>query len=206
MSAADARNTAQERERAAWRSLAFSLLAALPVAIMIGLTTSSFFQQYEGLAVAHRPMPGTSESADVRFFVIEHADQSWSEHPLPVAAFAGAALPLSSRGAPPRKPPEDAVEVRKARFSASVVIGGVPWPTSGPADLLIPLGLLLFVGLGRNLLTTGSAFQVVPGDGPSKPLALQDKPGQVAQSKKKARPKKGPPPGRRGRGKGRRRR
>ncbi len=194
-------------EAAAWRGLAITLLIALPAAILIFLYSGDFFDSYEGRAVAHRPIPGSSGVNDtMRLFVLEREDGSWSEVLLPVEAFSGRDLPLSSGGLPPAAPTEDAVPVSKSRFTLHSRVDGVPWATASGLDALLPGLLLLLLAATRNLLTTGSPLRVVPTGGSVRLLPDRPPHGQVAQRPgSRPRPKKGPPPSRRGRGRRRKR-
>jgi hypothetical protein len=196
--------------RRAWRGFAITMAIAALIAALGFLVIGEFFEQYHGMAVAHRPVQGSDGVDDpVRRFVIERADGSWFDQVLPVAAFGDAELPFSPTGAPPRTMPEDAVEVHKDPFTLEVQIDGLAWPTSGPIDLIFPLAFLALAAIGRNLFTTGDAFKVVPDENAHVPIPIQDPHGQVAPTQGDAaasrpRSKKGPPPQRHRRGRGRR--
>ncbi|GEM_PF-5836466 len=183
-----------------------SVVVGCLLGVGVSLGSADFLLAYHGVAVGHRPVPGSDGVDDtMRRFVLDQGD-GWTEVVLPVDAFSSYSLPLAPFGVPPAERPEEAPAVEKTRFSWSVRVGDRAVSLLGPANLFFGLLAGLVVVLGRNVAVAGSPFRLLPTPDTSGKRGKRPKVGQAAAGRpaappKPARPQKGPPPRR---GKGRR--
>lgn len=177
---------------------------AIPIAALLFLGLGGWFDSYHGQAVSWRPLAQEQSEDGMRQVLVIRPNDERAEYTLPAGASKG--LPLQRNALPPVNIPDDAPVVHKDPFSFSVDVGASTWSTLSPTALLLPLLGVIIAVLGRNLVTTGSAFRMDPQAGvPVLPGVKQDPSGQPAPARKSSKGKKGPPPPKRGK-KGRRRR
>lgn len=179
--------------------------AIVPVCVLVFLVASDFFAGWYGAAVSVRPA-ATDDPKVFEVLIVEPTGgtfrRAWPadlvrEFELPVDAYGIVPDPID-----PARP-----VTRKDRFTLSYTIEGgedvadTELPTTSPASL--GLAVLVFVlGIfGRNMIVSGSPFSLEPR-GVYLPKA-QAPSGQPVPSRG-TRPRKGPPPGGRRKGRGRR--
>ncbi|MCB9766173.1 MAG: hypothetical protein H6739_40735 [Alphaproteobacteria bacterium] len=182
--------------RAALRQLLLLLAVVAPLAAAAFLSTAGFFDAYEGYALGHRPLKGSDGQGDaVRRFVLEDDAGHDVEVALPVAPFAPYTLPYAAGGVPPVQRPEGPPMVVKERFSTTLVVDGRRWSLLNPAQLWIPLVMILGAVAIRNVVFTGSAFRLVPEPGPPPDAPdAPDKPRRDSPKDVRRRLGMGPPP------------
>jgi len=187
------------------RALVVFAVGFLPIPVLVFLFVSDFFAGWAGTAVS--VLPATSD--DPRSFevlIVQPGDDEGFTRRWPADVVKRLDLPNDEFRIVPRDIDEALPGTRKRRYTLSYTIepsDGSPLtlPTTSPtafgfAVLFYVLGLF-----GRNMIVAGSPFAIEPtgiflprGQSPS---------GQVAPSRG-SRPRKGPPPGGRRRGRGRR--
>ncbi len=179
-----------------------------PLAVLVFLLFSGFFSAWSGQVVAARAI---SPDADPSFLsvVILEADGTYHERTWPKTVVKALKLPQSGLGVPPPIIPDDAPTTEKVQFALSFLLnedGKPPQVVATTSPAALGLGLLAWIiGLMlRNGYVSGSPFTLHPGE---RRLQQLQTAGQVAtvETKTKVRGKKGPPPSKHGRKKGRRR-
>lgn len=182
--------------RQAVRGVALFALVAAPLALLLFLFLADWFDSYAGRAACHHRLgSGDGEGDRLSAWVLQQADRSTVEVPLPPEAFADYRVPACRSATPTAG--DDAPMVRKDLFSLHVTVGERTWPTAASVDLLLPLLLALGLGLPiRNWVVTGSPFRLAGRV--EIPSMIQPTPGRPAPSRKRS--VQGPPPQRRKRG------
>lgn len=192
------------RRQAAIRQLSILLAVCVPLALLAGLWGASFFDSYQGEVVAWRPLEAADGKDDrVKRFLLVRPGGQYQDIELPSLAFSGHDLPVSISGVPPMEELEAPPQVRKEPFTFSVTVEGASWSTLSPQDVVLPLLFLIVVVLGRNVLVTGSAFELVAPATGALPGLHRPPEGTPEPVREVNRGQKGPPPqGKKGKSKG----
>ena len=193
------------RRQAAIRQLAILLAICVPLALLASLWGASFFDSYQGEVVAWRPLQAADGKDDrVKRFLLVRPGGQYQDVELPSVAFSGHDLPVSISGVPPLEVLEAPPQVKKDPFGFTVTVDGTAWSTLSPQAVVLPLLFLVVVVLGRNLVVTGSAFELVaPERGTALPGLHRPREGSPEPVKSVSRGHKGPPPqGNKGKSKG----
>lgn len=179
--------------------------ALIPVTIVAFLVASDFFGAWNGHAVSVLP-PGEDSPPSNYQVLIVNTDRSTLTRTWSADRVEPLGLPVDAYQITPDVIPEERPRTTKSLYALHYLIEGpnqewVTVPTTSPASLGV--GFLVFViGIAlRNMIVAGSPFSLEP-QGLTLPKA-QAPSGQVA-TRGGNRPKKGPPPGRRRKGAGRR--
>lgn len=200
--------TSQDR-RAIIKFAAFAMLVCVPLAVLVFLSFSSFFSSWDARALSVRHT--ADAGADTRTYDVFVVDDQRSGFDITVPAHIARRLELPVRPNPRvRTPPEDAPRLEKSAFSLTYYVhlpdGPVlPVGSTSPGALGAGLLMALLVLLLRNMVVAKHPLRVTPAPA-ELPGALAPM-GQVAGKRPDgARPrgKKGPPPPRRRKGRGRR--
>ena len=174
---------------------------------------SAFFAGWNGHAVSVRPTKNDKPSVDQ--VLIVNDDNSRTEQTLEADAIDGLMLPFDALALPPtdvserpltrkfpytlqyeiKKPTGEVVEGEE-----NPVLSWHVYPTTSPRAVAMAV-LLWIVAFGlRNMIVAGSPIHVAPRE--REPVKLQQRAGSVASPV--SRSKKGPPPGKRQKGRRRR--
>jgi len=187
------------------RALLIYAVGFLPVPVLVFLVVSDFFTAWYGTAVSVLPAT-TEDPSGFEVLIVEPGDDDGFRRRWPAGVVRDLDLPKDEFGIVPTDPEEAPPETKKERFTLSYTIepeAGEPLtlPTTSPTAF--GLAILVYVlGLfGRNMIVAGSPFSLEP-TGVYLPKR-QAASGQVAPGRGN-RPRKGPPPTGRRKGRGRR--
>ncbi len=179
---------------AAIRQLSLLLAVCVPLALLGGLWGAAFFDNYQGEVVAWRPLQAADGQDDrVRRYLLVRPGGAYQDIELPSVAFSGVDLPISISGVPPMEELASPPQVQKELFSFSVTVSDKSWSTIAPQDIVLPFLFLIAVVLGRNVLVTGSAFELVPSGRMALP-GLYRPPEGSPEPTRGIPAQKGPPP------------
>jgi hypothetical protein len=189
----------------ATRKLLVFLAVALPISVLVFLVASDFFTAWSGRAVSTRPP--RSEAPASYSVLISNDDGSRIEREWPSDLVGRLRLPVDAMAIPPLPIPDDRPRTSKSRFALHFLVQEpetadfTTVPTTSPRAAGLAL-IVLLVSLGvRNMVVAGSPFSIEPREAylpPAQPAA-----GQVT-NKTYSRGRKGPPPPRPRKGRGRR--
>lgn len=197
----------------AWRSFLLSLLALLPVALLVFLWDCSFFVAWSGQAVSVAP---TRSEEPASFVVRIHEggdDRAVRTVNWDAAVVKQLSLPVDAVEMAPLEIPDAAPDTEKARFGLSyrVQVGegsdDPRWlevPTTSPRSLGIAALVFLLLAAVRNMVVAGSPVALEPVDARNATAAPPTPSGQPSGRPTSGRSRKGPPPGKRRKGRGRR--
>lgn len=189
----------------ALRRFLLFVAALIPVTILAFLAASDFFGAWNGRAVSVRPQQEEGAPSHYQVLIVNN-DDTTVERTWPAARVDPLKLPVDPFAITPDTIPAERPRTTKSSYTLHYLLEkpNGEWetvPTTSPASLGV--GFLVFVlGIAvRNMIVAGSPFSLQPR-GLTLPKA-QAPSGQVA-TRGGNRPKKGPPPGRRRKGVGRR--
>ena len=179
------------------------LAADLAICVVFFLVFCDFFSKYDATAISSDPF-NVNEASTATVYLIDDNDQlmtrTWS-----IPQIQDVELPIRPNPESKADNP-DGPTVRKDRFAlnyriirSSTRVDTIP--TTTPASLAITLLVGLLLLILRNMYVAGNPLRIKPAARKKlKQLAPQ---GQVAKGRRVS--KKGPPPSRRQKGRGRRR-
>jgi hypothetical protein len=193
------------------RSLAIHISLLFVLSLAITLWQGGLFAGWDGRAVSYRAL-GDAENTSGSVPVLVLADDgSYGTWMWPKEIVLRHGVPSSPVNVPPPQIPDTAAKTTKRPFQQYFTVNGgqgsevpsgtVTYSTSTPQSLFIGL-LVFFVGLCvRNMIVSGHPLHARPVPGKGRPL----KPGRGGRSGTfRSPPRKGPPPPKRSRGRGRR--
>ena len=167
-------------------------VVATALGVLVFLIACGFFSRWDGVVTAaadridgsRTPVWVYQEGGDMTRLV-------W-----PTSAVRGHDLRLDQRGVRPVPMPDDLPVTRKSRFALHFIMespegGAESYPTTSTSSLTLGVLAFFLALFGRNMVVGGSPFRIE-----ARPTQLpkpQTPAGQVAP-RKRARPKKGPPP------------
>jgi len=182
---------------AAIRQLSLLLAVCIPLALLGALWGAAFFDNYQGEIVAWRPLQAADGQDDrVRRYLLVRPGGAYEDIELPSVAFSGYDLPISISGVPPMEELKNPPTVRKELFTFTVNVADKSWSTISPQDIVLPFLFLITMLLGRNVLVTGSAFELVPSGKTALP-GLYRPPDGSPEPTRGGTAQQGPPPQRR---------
>jgi len=203
-----------------WRALLLSVLGILVIAVAVFLGASDFFSSWDGQVASSAPPRG--DDPQVLTVRIVGADRSVVQRAWPAELVRSLELPVDRVDIPPPTIPPERPTTRKARFDLSFSLTTSPGtseehtvrlPTTSPRGL--GLAGLVFLGLlaVRNMVYAGSpiaiqargAYLPPAQSAPGVPATGSGRNGRKGRNgRSRGGAGKGPPPGKRRRGRGRR--
>ncbi len=188
------------------RALLLWIGILVPVSVLVLLMTSGFLAQWDGTAASVRP--AATENPTTRTVLIVDGDR-YHEREWPTLLVDQLDLPTNAAGIPPLELGDTLPATRKSRFQLQFHVtpadgSTFSHPTTSPRSAGVALLFFLAGIFIRNMVYSGSPLSIEPR-GVTLPKALAPS-GSVAPTGR-GKPKggrKGPPPGKRRRGKGRR--
>jgi hypothetical protein len=196
----------------AWRSFLLSLLAFLPVAVLVFLWDCSFFVAWDGQAVSVAPSRA-EEPASYVVRIQEGESREVRTANWDAAVVRQLSLPVDAVEMAPIQVPETAPDTDKARFSLSyrVQVGEgtdqarfIDVPTTSPRSVGIAALVFLLLAAVRNMVVAGSPVALQPVNAKNATAAPPSPSGNPSPRPKSGGSRKGPPPGKRRKGQGRR--
>lgn len=185
------------------RALLIYTVIATPIAVLVFLASARFFAAWDGQIVGMQAI-GTGRPNAYEVLLMAPSEPP---HEVKLAAdvVEGRGIPISEVLAPPPTLPAGALHTKKSRFSLSYQIeekgGGFDTiPTTRPTSLALAVAVWILGLMVRNVIVAGSPFAMVPGP---KPAPRQIPTMDEIEERKARRSKKGPPPPRPHRGRGR---
>ncbi|MEN0065607.1 MAG: hypothetical protein AAGA48_25930 [Myxococcota bacterium] len=187
------------------RSLVAFIAVIVPLCVLVFLAASDFFTAWYGTAVSVFPAR-TEDPSSYEVLIVEPSSEDGFIRRWPANVVRKLNLPNDEFRIVPNEPDAVLPETRKERFSLSFVIepdegDAITLPTTSPAAFGLTVLAFVLGIFGRNMIVSGSPFSLEPR-GVYLPKG-QAASGQVAPSRG-SRPRKGPPPQGRRKGRGRR--
>jgi hypothetical protein len=175
--------------------------------LLVFLVMADFFHAWDGRIASVRT--GEAELPTAQVLIVEddgdRTEQTWARK-----ALDGIEVPIDRFALPPDPLPPGLARTVKERFALSFTVepdgaGVRTVATTGPRPLALAL-LFLFIGTGiRNMIVAGSPFGLRRPEGP-RPTVVAAPEKRSEGPRRTGRSKQGPPPTKRRRGQGRRRR
>lgn len=192
----------------AWIALARFAAWGLPVAALAFLLITGFFDAWNGRIAAQRP-PDPESNLSTVLVVPDAEDAEPFERELDRRAVDPLGLEELRRPLVPRAVPDDAPLAWKERFTLHLTVqtpaGRRDLPTTSPGALGVAVLVLLALLALRNMVVARSPLAILPPDpGTLKPIRALPKQGQIAHNRRGGRGK-GPPPAKKRKAVGRRR-
>ena len=180
-------------------------MALVPLIVIAFLYASDFTDAWDGHAVSVKPAERADPTHYSVLVVSEDRRERW-ELLWPAALVEPMGLPVDRFAITPDTNPERAVETRKSRFALHFMfrMPNESWQTIQtitPSSLGVAFLVLIVAIAVRNMIVAGSPFSIEP-EGLALPKGQA--PSGQAVAPRGSRPRKGPPPGRRRKGVGRR--
>jgi len=197
----------------AWRSFLLSLLAFLPVVLLVFLWDCSFFVAWRGQAVSVAPTRGEDPASYVVRIHEGQDDRAVRTVRWDAAVVKQLSLPVDPVEMAPLTIPDDAPTTTKQRFGLTYRVRTgegteqAQWlevPTTSPRSLGIAGLVFLLLAALRNMMVAGSPIALEPLQTRNATAAPSTPSKPSRGGSKGSRSKKGPPPGRSRRGRGRR--
>lgn len=188
------------------RALLLWVGALVPLTVLVLLLTSGFLVHWEGTAASVRP--AATEDATTRTVLIVDGDH-YHEREWPTLLVDQLDLPVNPSGIPPLELADTLPTTKKSRFQLQFHVtpaGGQTFshPTTSPRSAGVAFLFFLAGIFIRNMVYSGSPLSLEPR-GVTLPKALAPHGSAAPTGRGKPRGgRKGPPPGKRRRGKGRR--
>lgn len=173
-----------------------------PIAVLVFLASSSYFTEWDGVAVSVRN--SYSENPSNYEVLIVNTEGTNVTKTWDAAVVAPLNLPVDATGLPPVTMPDDLPGTKKYKYSLQFLIdvpveegetsGFEPFTTTSPFSLGLAVMTWILGILIRNMMYGGSPFMLE-----RRGVSLMKAQGQTG-SLQGARSRKGPPPGRKRRG------
>jgi len=185
------------------RGLLLYATIATPIAVLVFLFSARFFVAWDGQIVAMQPIG--SSHPDAYETLLMAPGEPTRQVKLAADVVEGRGIPITNVLAPPPTIPSAAIHTRKSRFALYYLIdtragGHDIIPTTSPLSLALAVAVWVFGLMVRSVIVAGSPFAMVPGPKRTpRPLPTLDE----IDERKARRSKKGPPPPRPRKGRGR---